>query len=845
MSNPVVTIGNSIPPPVDPRLVRDTFSKVSYGQQKIRTYGEGEYDPSYGSFDPSTQGESFYMFVSLDDALSTTKPDVVSYDAWDGLKKTASGFITAVNSVMPKIIIPSTILVDNGIISPNGTFEGMWESGASYKGLFNWELVSLNSNPIADTDIFKYGQVSSTYGSLYISSKAKVDTNCTNVMVVTLGAPVDPPTGDWMGDLVVGGAFVLMLNVCPHRPGTAGPGAVAEVKWLVTLEFGEVKIDINDTGSAEVTIGIGSVSGEMNKTVINLAEGKTKGGPPQQQHINEKDPFVILVYPVWNGLVVSSGIQDARATVFSSSYYVPKLKAAAVLNTPYSSFDPLSPAAIEVDVGSGADSVLVDFGTTLTVTANNCRFDMSYQPCYFSKECWFDEWRLQNDDETRVVTYTYNVYPIWTKNGTSSTLSPAPTVEDSGTPGSITGTHYTYVQWRLQQSSYNRIAGEIFGSILKVTEDRESMGGGGGGGGSGPIKNGNGSFVLTFTGGSAGDPSTSGNWIDYIQSVSTTVNLDGSSGSITVDKFGCAGQEAVATQSIGAITISVTGGYGTTGGSIFQGLAMGISDSRSSEGASCTIPLVGLEKKLDDIALINIPFFDGETLAVVGDFLCRYGGVIGDYSHASPWMQLGVTDDINAVRFEWKAGTTVRAALQDVMDDLIHSYVIRDGVIFFYQLDSTTGLPTTLGIDYKPSYPGTKTIMYDTSPDFEDMRNQIVVLGLEQIPDGQGTEITGLPTWPRLAVRNNIATTPDIPWARTLVRPISGYMDMSAFETVADKLAAAYSVYELIGKTTIPGNANIKPYDQWGEFVIYGVTHNIDLKSKTWTTDLEFLRKTR
>jgi hypothetical protein len=593
-----------------------------------------------------------------------------------------------------------------------------------------------------------------------------------------------------------------------------------------------------------VTIGITppSASGELNKTTINLAEGKTKGGPPQQQHIADKDPYVILIYPVWNGIIIASGVQDARATVFSSSYYVPKLKEASIMNPPYSNgFDPTAPAAVEVGVMNtpltNPANVLVDFGSTLTLTATSCRCDIAYLPCFFSKECWFDEWRMLADNQPGVVDFTYDVYPIWTKNGTPSTLLPSPPslpVQDSGFAGSITDTHYSYIQWRLHQDKYNRIAGAIFGSILRTKETRDF-----------PIKNGNGNFDVGWTGGTPGDPAP-GNWKDYVQSFSVTINLDSSSGSMTLDKYGVAGQHAVATQKLGAITVEAQGGYGTQSGSIFQGLGMGISDNRTSGGAVWTVPLVGLEKKMEDIALINSPFFDGETLAVVADFLCKYAGLIPDFTYANPSVQLGVSDDVNVVRFDWKAGTTVKAALDEVMADTMHQYVIRDGKVFFYQLDETTGLPVNAGgSDWESTYPDTKVVMYDAAPDFEDMRNEIAVLGLQQIADGKNAEIEGLPTFPRVAVRHDIATTPDIPWAKTLVRPIPGYMTMNEFDTYANKLAGAFSIYELIGKTTVPGNANIKPYDTWGNLVIYGVTHNLDFKSKTWTTDLEFMRKSR
>ena len=825
MSNPVVTIGTNIPTPSDPSVVRKTFARIVYDSQKFWNYADAE----FGSFDPTSKGEEFYVFVPFLD--SNPQPSFVSNDSWTGLQKAPSGFITAVNSIMPKIIVPSQLLVDNGIVTPNDTFQGNWFDGAAFYENFSWDLVSLNGNPIGGSDVYKYAQVGPNYGSQYVSVKAKDDAvgASGNHFIMTLEEPGNPPpANDYEGGLVVKGAFILMLNVVPSRPTSKTPSDASKSPWLITLEFGEVKMVITDSGSTEVVLGQ-TGGGEENKTTINLAEGKAKNGPPQQQHMTEKDPYVILIYPVWNGIVIASGVQDAYATVFSSSYYVPKLKAASVMLDPYSNgFDPQAPAPVEVDAPA---DVMVDFGDKLTLTADNCRFETAYLPCYFSRKCWFDEWRMYSDDQSGVVTYDYYVYPIWTANNTSTTLNPAPTVTDSGYVGSIEETHYGTTKWRMEQNLFNRVGGEIFGSILRTDETWQF-----------PIKNGNGSFNISSSGGSPGG--TGGSWTDYIQSVTVTINPEGSNGSITVDKYGYAGQHADVTQSIGAITIDATGAYGTFGGNIFQGFGMGIADSRSSDGATWTIPLIGLEKKLDDIMLINVPFFDGELFSKVIDFLTRYAGIIADTSHANPSIPLGVTDDIAAVRFDWKAGTTVRSALEDVMADTLHNYVVTDGVIKFYQLDSTTGLPVSLGTDWKGNYPNYKTVMYDATPDFEDLRNEVVVLALQQIPEGQGTNIENMPAFPRI-VAQTVSTVPDVPWAKTMVRPLPGMLDMTKITASASKLTASCSVYELIGKATIPGNAGIRPYDRWGNFVIYGVTHNIDLKSKVWTTDLEFMKNTR
>ena len=123
-----------------------------------------------------------------------------------------------------------------------------------------------------------------------------------------------------------------------------------------------------------------------------------------------------------------------------------------------------------------------------------------------------------------------------------------------------------------------------------------------------------------------------------------------------------------------------------------------------------------------------------------------------------------------------------------------------------------------------------------------------MVMGFEQTVDGTGTAIANLPAQLLMAVKKGYATTPDIPWQRLMTYPIPTLTTAPAlpmFNTLADRLAARYSIYELTGKTSIPGNAKIRPYDQWGDFVIMTVTQNMDFKSKTWTTDLEFMRKTR
>jgi hypothetical protein len=813
MTNPVATIGNSIPTPSDPSVERKTYTAIVFEQQDFFVYGEGEFDPSYTTFDPTDLGQRFFIFVPLKDVLTDPgKPQFVGTNPWnETVSKAASGFVTGRFSIMPKIFVPSIELVDNGIITNLNAYAA-YADVATLTEAFNWDLTLLNGGAIDKTQMIKFGQIGAYFGSQYITIRSKDDAVEANEMVMELDPPpvlggVAPSPGpqgwDAGHDLVVDGAFIMMLNVVPSRPASVGFQSVQDNPWNFRIEYGSIIMEMNSTGSMKVGYTAGA-DREENFQTVNLAEGKTKEGPPQQEHIDDKAPHIILVYPVWNGIIVMSGNQESREVVNSTSSFIPMKKSRSVLLPPYSTgFDPAAPAAVEVGVG-------IDL------------------PVFFSRSMWFDEWFVASDDVAGVVDYTYNVYPIWTTNGTSATLGAIAPIE-STFAGPIADTSYWYVNWRMEMDDHDRYAGEILGSIFEIVEARDF-----------PIKNGNGNFDLTWNGGTPGDPNDTGDWRDYIQSLSVQVSLDGSSGSISVDKYGAAGQEAVAVQDIGAVTISVTGGFGTVAGSIFQGLGMGVSETVSADGAGWEVPLVGLEKKMEDISLINVPFFDGETATTAIDFLTKYAGLNVNYAGApnAAADTLGVSEDVNVARFDWKSGTSVASAMNDVMDDLQYNYVVRDGTVYIYQLDAE-GLPVFAGPDREPGYTGTNIITEDQNPDFDVLRNEILVIGLEAVPEGTGTDIGNIPTFPRFEKRTSV-TNPDVPWAKSMVRPLPGTLDINEISDFADKIQAMTKNYYILGRTTIPGNANIKPYDKWGDFIIYSVSHNLDFNSKTWTTDLEF-----
>ena len=839
MNNPVVSFGNQIPVPSDPKLTLNFFEYIKFDdpETNMMTYAKHEWTSDRSRFEPNGKGFKFFSWISLFDALDTTRPSVVSGPIWDKYQDSASGFVTPYGSMMAKQIVPSAILVDNGITDGSGKYLSYYRGdGAATQDLFNWELTEVNGLTPSGSDVSQYTRVAPDIGSSYISVSAKDDLIPKNSFTLELKNPNNPPLGSangWLkedsSDLVVSGAFQVMLNVTKSVPAGAEPGSASKNPWKVELSFGDVILSITDGGACRVTV-LGE--GDGNTGVANLVEAKTKEGMPQQQKIIGKTPYLINVYPVWNGIIVTSGVQESPQSVKSSSCYVPKLRAASIQKAPYGTpFDPKNPAPIEVGVGpDGPESVLVKFGDTMTAYCENCKVELAYVPCLFTKLSVMDYWRTVAAD-TEESQYTYNIYPVWTKNGTAMEVGVAQKLTLTDIPGAG-GNFYAYALAAIGQltpPAMTRRSAEIFGMMLHTIEEKEYT-----------VKNGNGAFFLTWTGGGGGGAGGSGGWKDYVQSVSVNVSVAGSSGSVTIDRLGAGGQGAYARQSVGAFTMSVDGGYGTQSGSIFQGLAMGTADAKDTSGGTWTIPLVGLEKKLDDIALINPPLLDGYKLGEVIDFLSKYAGLVADTSNADTNVEMPISESIDKPRFDWKTGTPVREALEETMNETNHLYVVRDGVIFFYQANAATGLPLYSGTDWAGQYPNTKIVMEDISPDFEDLRNEVVIGMLQPIPDGQNTEWDKSMMMPRIELVNQ-NTVPDIPWARSQFKALPGNLTEAEAQGAIARMQANSSSYVVLGKTTIPGNADIKPYDRWGWLVIYGVSHNVDLQGKKWTTDLEFM----
>lgn len=142
-------------------------------------------------------------------------------------------------------------------------------------------------------------------------------------------------------------------------------------------------------------------------------------------------------------------------------------------------------------------------------------------------------------------------------------------------------------------------------------------------------------------------------WLTYATDLSVSHGFDsGTSGSISVDKFALKGGDIGNTtpQSIGALTIdlvkyddppddseiqfsSVDRIKGAERTTIYKGYALEVSDKASDSGATVDISLEGLQRKLSDMVHVNCPYWDGDLVFAsekgspsVLDYMVAYSG---------------------------------------------------------------------------------------------------------------------------------------------------------------------------------------------------------------------------
>ncbi len=805
MSNPRVTIGDFN------EAAGPSSKRVSLGLDSFASDSWGVYDEN-GEF--RTDGRSAPLIMAkpisgVDGNEEKLKPWIGNEVYTDIAKKEASCFVSPNKSIMANYILPN-LNVGNGVQS-----ESMSACVKSLcKGLVNWQVDEKHTDvPIGDS-VFT---VSENDLFMYATAKAYRDSDWKGKLTLYLNYVQD----NW-SEVNLNDGFGFLLNIVPATNVSAGMdgngnmsatatqgGNATSPDFQLHLTMGDIEILCNSTTAMQVKIKGG------DEAAYDIALPNVQGKSASQQAASGNGLKTIVFRPCWNGLLAM--VQGGKSYVCRK--YSNKTPAYYIMQktSDIKDGDDINLEPIRLPNEDGGENFYPDFGTEFKMELKNCVASFAIVPAVVVNAN-FDSCHLMLENSDSDARYKYETVSITAgvdANKGSFTLD--------GETDAASGMKWGKCGYDLSISK-----AEIFGQVIKTVVDTRDH-----------YKNANGNFNFSVSGNDAqGD---GGDWKKYITSVQVSCGLQGSSGTITVDGLGYAGTGVSLTQSIGGISITANGGFHTDGGVIFKGIAMGIGVNTSSGGTELTIPLVGVEKKLQDMALINPPFMDGWSLSKACNYLFGYAG-IGHSGGGS--TKLSSTTEMTKAIFDWKSGTTVEQALNDVMLDTHHTYAIIDGKAKIYELDDS-GLPTNLGPDRRKGKGYTEIATYDQTPDFEDLRNYCVGMGIMAQP---GESANGISYLPIIIVDQN-HTTPVIPWAKIWAQARPGYTSAHAggkykgsLDEFVDNMKKSCKRYHLTGKVTIEGDSSIKPYDRWGEYVIYSVSHNVDLQSKQWTTSFELMR---
>jgi hypothetical protein len=210
-------------------------------------------------------------------------------------------------------------------------------------------------------------------------------------------------------------------------------------------------------------------------------------------------------------------------------------------------------------------------------------------------------------------------------------------------------------------------------------------------------------------------------------------------------------------------------------------------------------------------------------------------------------VQLTISTDINSVIYNWTTGITCKSALEQICKDTANRWFPYDGKIIFYALDSTGAPKNYIGSTFTLLGKGIQS--YDARPDFDNIRNQCLLIAMEKPPAGKGkTFPENWPAIPIVSIRKT-KTNPEIPWQRAICYTYAGFSTQPELDKMADNVVRSSNKYELFGGTTIPGKivsplSRVKISDSSTDesFVVVSVQQNVNLESKSWTTTLELQR---
>lgn len=386
---------------------------------------------------------------------------------------------------------------------------------------------------------------------------------------------------------------------------------------------------------------------------------------------------------------------------------------------------------------------------------------------------------------------------------------------------------------------------------------------------------------LQLTGGTSLNQSS--NWTNYIQSISTTWNQQGGSGSITVDKYALLGQQVLPQQCIGGLSIMMSGGNPsiiktnmnnispsmTRSSCIFTGYGTSMSISDSFTADTITIQLQGPQRKLSDLKLINPPFWDGDKLKTAYKWLATYCGLDIVYDDQYFDIQtsfnmaadnvkkyIGQNGDVKDrtsqqfPRFPTssnfkrpsiyiKTGQDCFSVLKMLAQKCNCRFVLQPDGKAYIMTQTTFAVPEMCdhrstsksssnaggaNMGYlQSSFRQDHILSYSVSPLLNNLHNYIISAAFQSANVGskQGQSTGSI----EAGFKTNkkfvkIKTTPEIPWAKTKAFKHQGFLSQAKVQQQFKRDIYAVNSYWLNIQITIPGNQGIWIYDKINLFGI-------------------------
>jgi len=671
-------------------------------------------------------------------------------------------------------------------------------------------------------------------------------------------------------------AFVLLLNVVPNDSSPTTKNQEEQNRWQITTTLGDLKITIREDDRVKVDI-----DGHVTEVSNPLNEFLETGRLASRWKTGKTYRF--FVYRTFNGVMISNGISldselnetgkkgETRPTEVStfcrknpdfdwSAVWDEYSQLATSISGEYGALKiPCAPAGSPAhpELGDGSDEY-VDLTGDLLVEFEKCHGNVNVTPVVYYGRGEHKTFLMKIEETAGETDEEYIgrilVLPIWSNLG------------------SKLGIHVT--KWIKENAS-----GEKWLRLTFIVSDRND-------GSAAP-------FVDTgVTQGSEPDPialnderrdvyssspvllgfairkarteydpfgyetglfNIEGEGLDErVTSVEVTCGLDGTSGSISIDGGGL----DVPTNKIGGLEIEVEGGYNTVGGTLAKVIAWGYGVDRSFGEDTFSVELTGRETVLNDIKPGMYDYYDGRNnFDTVQEMLALCGF---SFNHQQDGHELAIEDELpsssdplQAPMIDFQGGTPVMEALQRIAELDLHRILIDlDGKAWYIAVsDETEGG----AIEYwtRPKtwvYPDADVISVSDSPNFDDLRNHIMLvgMGLQFDKNKKVNDFLGVGDFFVVRKEIKVVTDPVIAWDRGMFQVIPGFKDKPDLEDDIKVWKHWSQIVYHESQSTIPGNSDVRLLDRFetslGTFVIVNISHSVNLEGKEWTTSLGLQR---